>query len=311
MPSIDLELLNEHPSAPPASRAQYRRLCMTFLQAIVLGIVQGLTEFLPISSTAHLRVIPALFGWKFHYGNTSTNDPGAPFTAVIQLGTTAALVVYFWRELLHVSVAWFRGLFDRSVRSSLEYRLGWYLILATVPVGVFGLAFSNQIETGARNLWLISIALIAGAILLAAAERVGKREREEEQLNTMDAVVVGGVQALALIPGASRSGVTITAGLFRGLTREAAARFSFLLSIPAVVLSGVYEAINHAKDKNGPGGGLTGVALLFAFVVGLASIAWLMRWLSTHSTFIFIYYRIALGILLIILLSTGVLKATH
>ncbi|MEP7020657.1 MAG: undecaprenyl-diphosphate phosphatase [Pseudonocardiales bacterium] len=284
---------------------------MTFLQAIVLGIVQGLTEFLPISSTAHLRIVPALFGWKFHYGNTSTNDPGAPFTAVIQLGTTLAIVVYFWRELLHVTLAWFRGIFDRSVRSSLEYRLGWYLILATVPVGVFGLVFSKQIETGARNLWLIATALIALAIVLGAAEKVGTREREEEQLNTMDAVVVGAAQALALIPGASRSGTTITAGLFRGLTREAAARFSFLLSVPAVVLSGAYEAAKHAKDKNGPGLGLTGVALVFAFVVGLASIAWLLRWLTSHSTFIFIYYRIALGVLLIVLLSTGVLSATN
>jgi undecaprenyl-diphosphatase len=284
---------------------------MTFLQAIVLGIVQGLTEFLPISSTAHLRIVPALFGWKFDYGSHPTSDPGAPFTAVVQLGTTAAIVVYFWRELLHVTVAWCRGLYDKSVRSSLEYRLGWYLILATVPVGVFGLAFSKQIETGARNLWLISCALIGLALVLAAAEKVGKREREEEQLNTMDAVVVGTAQALALIPGASRSGTTITAGLFRGLTREAAARFSFLLSIPAVVLSGVYEALNHAKDKNGPGLGLTGVALVFAFAVGLASIAWLMRWLSNHSTFVFIYYRIALGVLLIVLLSTGVLDATN
>jgi undecaprenyl-diphosphatase len=284
---------------------------MTLLQAIVLGIVQGLTEFLPISSTAHLRIVPALFGWHFHYGTKSTNDPGAPFTAVIQLGTTLAIVIYFWRELLHVTVAWVRGLYDRSVRSSLEYRLGWYLILATVPVGVIGLVFSNQIETGARNLWLIATALIALALLLAAAEKVSRRERDEEELNTTDAVVVGTAQALALIPGASRSGTTITAGLFRGLTREAAARFSFLLSIPAVVLSGGYEAINHAKDKNGPGGGLTGVALVFAFVVGLASIAWLMRWLSGHSTFIFIYYRLGLGVLILVLLSTGVLSATN
>jgi undecaprenyl-diphosphatase len=284
---------------------------MTLLQAIVLGIVQGLTEFLPISSTAHLRIVPALFGWHFHYGNKSTNDPGAPFTAVIQLGTTLAIVIYFWRELLHVTVAWVRGLYDRSVRSSLEYRLGWYLILATVPVGVIGLVFSNQIETGARNLWLIATALIALALLLAAAEKVSRRERDEEELNTTDAVVVGTAQALALIPGASRSGTTITAGLFRGLTREAAARFSFLLSIPAVVLSGGYEAINHAKDKNGPGGGLTGVALVFAFIVGLASIAWLMRWLSGHSTFIFIYYRLGLGVLILVLLSTGVLSATN
>jgi undecaprenyl-diphosphatase len=281
---------------------------MSLLQAIVLGIVQGLTEFLPISSTAHLRIVPALFGWHFYHG--STNDPGAPFTAVVQLGTTVAIVVYFWRELLQVTVAWFKGLWDASVRSSLEYKLGWYLILATVPVGVFGLIFSNQIQTGARNLWLISVTLIALAIVLAAAEKVGKRNREEEQISSVDAAVVGTAQALALIPGASRSGTTISAGLFRGLTREAAARFSFLLSIPAVVLSGGYEAINPGNGKT-PGVGLTGVAVVIAFVVGLASIAWLMRWLTHHSTFVFIWYRIALGVLLIVLLSTGVLNATN
>jgi undecaprenyl-diphosphatase len=280
---------------------------MTLLQAIVLGIVQGLTEFLPISSTAHLRIVPALFGWHFYGG--STNDPGAPFTAVVQLGTTLAIVLYFWRELLQVTVAWFRGLVDAGVRTTLEYKLGWYLILATVPVGVFGLVFSNQITTGARNLWLIAVMLIALAVVLFAAEKVGRRDREEEQLNTTDAVVVGTAQALALIPGVSRSGTTITAGLFRGLTREAAARFSFLLSIPAVVLSGGYEAINPGKGGS-PGAGLTGVAVVFAFVVGLASIHWLMRWLASHTTFIFIYYRIAMGVLLIVLLSTGVLHAT-
>jgi undecaprenyl-diphosphatase len=281
---------------------------MSLFQAILLGIVQGLTEFLPISSTAHLRIIPAIFGWHFSY-NKGSNDPGAPFTAIIQLGTTVAIVGYFYRELFQVTVAWFKGLRDKSVRSSLEYKLGWYLILATVPVGVFGLVFSDQITTGARNLWLIAVTLIALALVLFAAEKVGQRDREEEQITAVDAAFVGTAQALSLVPGASRSGVTITAGLFRGLTREAAARFSFLLSIPAVVLSGGYEAINPGKGGT-PGVGLTGVAVVFAFVVGLASIHWLMRWLSNHSTYIFIYYRIALGVLLIVLLSTGVLDAT-
>ncbi|MDP9093931.1 MAG: undecaprenyl-diphosphate phosphatase [Actinomycetota bacterium] len=283
---------------------------MTLLQAVVLGIVQGLTEFLPVSSTAHLRIVPAIFGWNFDFNPAHPHDPGAPFTAVVQLGTTLAIVLYFWRELLHVTVAWCRGLFDRSVRGSLEYKLGWYLILATVPVSVFGLVFNRQIEAGARNLWLIACTLIGLAVVLLAAERVGARDRDEEQLNATDAAVVGAAQALALIPGMSRSGTTITAGLFRGLEREAAARFAFLLSIPAVVLSGIYEAAKHAHDKHGPGAGLTGVALIFAFVVGLASLAWLIRWLGHHSTFIFIYYRIALGVLLIVLLSTGVLSAT-
>jgi undecaprenyl-diphosphatase len=283
---------------------------VTFLQAIVLGIVQGLTEFLPISSTAHLRIVPALFGWTFDYNPDHPHDPGAAFTAVIQLGTTLAIVIYFWRELLHVTVAWIRGFYDRSVRGSLEYRLGWYLVLATVPISFFGLVFSDQIENGARNLWIIAISMIALAVVLFAAEKVGRRDREEEDIDTTDAVVVGAAQALALIPGSSRSGVTITAGLFRGLTREAAARFSFLLSIPAVVLSGLYEA-RKVGDKSGPGLGLTGLAAVFAFVVGLASIHWLMRWLTKHTTYIFIIYRIALGVLLIGLLSAGVVSATE
>jgi undecaprenyl-diphosphatase len=282
---------------------------VNLIQAIVLGIVQGLTEFLPISSTAHLRIVPALFDWTFSYNPEHPHDPGAAFTAVIQLGTTAAIVIYFWRELLQVVVAWIRGLFDRSVRSTLEYKLGWYLILATVPISVFGLIFSDQVETSARNLWVIAIALIALAVLLAAAEKVSKRDRDEEQIRTPDAVTVGAAQTLALIPGVSRSGITITAGLFRGLTREAAARFSFLLSIPAVVLSGAFEA-RKINENSGPGVGLTAVAVILAFIVGLASIHWLIRWLSKHSTFIFIVYRIALGTLLLVLLSVGTLNAT-
>ena len=283
---------------------------MTLLQAVVLGIVQGLTEFLPISSTAHLRIVPAIFGWNFTFSAAHPHDPGAPFTAVVQLGTTLAIVLYFWRELLHVTVAWFRGLVDRTVRNTLEYRMGWYLILATIPVSVFGLALSHQIETGARNLWLIASALVAIAVVMFLAERVGSRDRGEEELTATDAVVVGTAQALALIPGASRSGTTISAGLFRGLDRPTAARFSFLLSVPAVVLSGAYEAARHVNDPHGPGAGLTGVALIFAFAVGLASIAWLMRWLGRHSTMVFIYYRIALGLTLFGLLGGGVLDAT-
>ncbi len=280
---------------------------LTFGQAAVLGIVQGLTEFLPISSTAHLRIVPALLGWP---------DPGAAFTAVIQLGTVAAVVLYFWRELLQVVVAWARGTaswafrsLDQSVRGTLEYRLGWYLILATIPVSVFGLLFSDQIETGARNLWLISVVMIALAGALYLAERIGTRSRDEEQLNQTDAWAVGGAQALALIPGASRSGTTITAGLFRGLDRPTAARFSFLLSVPAVVLSGTYEA-RKVGERTGPGLGVTIVATVLAFIVGFASIAWFMRWISRHSTYLFIWYRVALGTLLIVLLASGTIDAT-
>lgn len=273
---------------------------VNLFQAVVYGVVQGLTEFLPISSTAHLRIVPALFGW---------DDPGAPFTAVIQLGTTLAVVLYFWRELAQVAVAWIRGLVDKSVRGTLEYRMGWYLVIATIPVAVFGAAFSHQIETGARNLWVISVVMIALALALYLAERIGARNREEEDLDLKDTIAVGSAQALALIPGASRSGTTITAGLFRGLNRETAARFSFLLSIPAVVLSGLYES-RKIGDQGGAGVGITAVALVVAFVVGLASIAWLMRYLARHTTYVFICYRIALGSLLIILLSAGAISAT-
>jgi undecaprenyl-diphosphatase len=279
---------------------------------VILGIVQGLTEFLPISSTAHLRIVPALFGWHFDYATAHTNDPGAAFTAIIQLGTMIAIVVYFWRELMHVVSAWFRGIIDRDVRGSLEYRFGWYLILATIPVCIFGVIFSDQIETGARNLWLIAGTLIVLALVMLVAERVSSRARGEEEINTKDAITIGLAQAVALVPGASRSGTTITAGLFRGLTREAAARFSFLLSVPAVVLSGIYEAARiNSKTDPGPGVGLTGVAVVISFIVGLASIHWLMRWLGKHSTYVFIVYRVLLGLLLFGLLAGGVIDATN
>jgi undecaprenyl-diphosphatase len=274
---------------------------VNFGQALVYGLVQGLTEFLPVSSTAHLRIVQVLCGWK---------DPGAPFTAVIQLGTTVAVVLYFWRELLHITVGWARGLVDEGFRGTLEFRMGWYLIMATIPVGVFGLIFSHQIETSARNLWVIAIALIVLALVLAVADRIGRKTRIEEELTRTDAVAVGAAQALALVPGVSRSGATITAGLFRGLDRPTAARFSFLLSIPAVVLSGLFEA-RKIGGPGAPGVGITGVATIVSFVVGLASIAWLMRYISRHSTLVFVVYRVAVGVLLIVLLSTSVVSATH
>jgi undecaprenyl-diphosphatase len=272
-------------------------------QAALYGVVQGLTEFLPISSTAHLRIVQA---WM----NPGVDQAGfTAFTAVIQLGTVVAVVLFFWRELLHVALAWGRGLVDKSVRHTLEYRMGWYLILATIPVGVFGLVFKDQIKTGARNLWLIATALIVMALILLVAERRGSRTRSEEDITTQDALVVGTAQALALIPGVSRSGATITAGLFRGLDRVTAARFSFLLSIPAVVASGLFE-LKDIGGAGAPGMGVTVVATLISFVVGLASIAWLIRYISRHSTFIFVGYRIGLGALLLVLLSTGALSAT-
>jgi undecaprenyl-diphosphatase len=273
------------------------------LDAVIYGVVQGLTEFLPVSSTAHVRLTQVWLNPQADQASFTA------FTAVIQLGTMLAVVLYFWRELMHVTVAWMRGIVDSSVRSSLEYRMGWYMILATIPVGVFGLIFSHQIETGARNLWLMSFALVFMALVLLVAEQRGKRNRDEEHITTTDAVVVGGAQALALIPGVSRSGATITAGLFRGLDRVAAARFSFLLSVPAVVASGLFEA-RKIGGEGAPGMGVTVVGTVISFIVGIAAIAWLLKYVSKHSTFIFIGYRIALGLLLMVLLAANVIQPT-
>ncbi len=273
---------------------------MNLFQAGVLGIVQGLTEFLPISSTAHLRIVPALAHWP---------DPGAAFTAVVQLGTMLAILLYFWREILHITVAWTRGLFDRSVRETLEYRMGWYIIFATIPISIIGLAFKDQIETGARNLWLIASALITLGLVLLVAERVGSHKRDEEEITLRDGLLVGLAQAAALVPGVSRSGATITAGLFVGLKREAAARFSFLLSIPAVVLSGLFE-LRKLGEPGAPGGAQIVLATVLAFVVGLASIHWLLQYLTRHSTAVFVGYRVLVGLLLFGLLAGGVISAT-
>lgn len=273
---------------------------MSYLEAAILGIVQGLTEFLPISSSGHLRIVPALLGWE---------DPGTAFTAVTQLGTVAAVVIYFWSDLWRIGRTWLASLRDAELRPSLDARLGWYLILATIPISVFGLLFRDHIETGARDLRLVGSMLIVAGLILLAAEKVGRRSRTIEDVDTQSALVVGLAQALALIPGVSRSGATITAGLFLGFDREAAARFSFLLSIPAVVLSGLVTAPDIVAG-DGPGVGPTLVAVVLAFVTGYASIAWLLRWLTSHTTMVFVVYRVALGLLVLGLVAAGTIEAT-
>ena len=271
---------------------------MSVFEAIVLGITQGLTEFLPISSTAHLRIVPAFAGWE---------DPGAAFTAVTQLGTMTAVLLYFRADLLRIGLAWMRSLRDPAERRQLDARIGWYIVLGTIPIGIFGLAFKDQIETGARDLYLISIALIVLGLILLVAERVGSRSRPLESINRRDGVLIGLAQALALVPGVSRSGATITAGLFRGFEREAAARYSFLLSVPAVVLSGLLElaSILAGNEHQKAGLGALVLATLLAFVVGYASIAFLLRYLASHSTTVFVVYRVGLGSLVLVLVSAG------
>ena len=273
---------------------------MSLLEAIVLGIAQGLTEFLPISSTAHLRIVPAFAGW---------DDPGAAFTAVTQLGTMAAVLIYFRDDLWRIARAWKAGLRDREKRRRLDSRLGWYILLGTIPIGVFGLLFEHPIENGARDLYLIGTTLIVLGLVLALAEKVGRREREIEQLDRRDGIAIGFAQACALVPGVSRSGATISAGLFLGLSRTAAARYSFLLSIPAVVLSGLFEleGILGGDEGDDTSLGALAVATFLAFVVGYASIAFLLRFLVNHSTAIFVVYRVALGVLVLVLTATGVI----
>jgi undecaprenyl-diphosphatase len=271
---------------------------VSVFEAIVLGITQGLTEFLPISSTAHLRIVPAFAGW---------DDPGAAFTAVVQLGTMAAVVLYFRRDLLRIGLEWLRSLRDRGAARSLDARLGWYIVLGTIPIGIFGLIFKDQIENGARDLYLISIALIVFGLVLLAAEEVGRKDRSIEQINGRDGIVIGLFQALALVPGVSRSGATISAGLFRGFDRTSAARYSFLLSVPAVVLSGLFElkSIVDGSEHVHTGAGSLIIATLLAFVVGYWSIAFLLRYVARHSVIVFVVYRVALGVLVLALVATG------
>jgi undecaprenyl-diphosphatase len=268
------------------------------LEAIVLGIVQGLTEFLPISSTGHLRIVPAFLGWE---------DPGAAFTAVTQLGTMAAVRLYFRQDLIRIALAWLRSLRDRPARRELDARIGWYIVLGTIPIGIFGVLFKDQIETGARDLYLIGTALIVLGLVLLLAEKVGTRERSLEQVEARDGLAVGFAQALALVPGVSRSGATITAGLFLGLDRPTAARFSFLLSVPAVVLSGLLELGSILSGEEGEHVGLGNllIATALAFVSGYLAIAWLLKFLSNHSTVVFVVYRVALGALVLVLVSSG------
>jgi len=272
---------------------------MSVLEAIVLGIVQGLTEFLPISSSAHLRIVPAFAGWE---------DPGAAFTAVTQLGTIAAVLLYFRHDLRRIAVAWAASIVRRDRRHGQDARLGWIIFLGTIPIGLFGLVFKDQIESGARSLYLIGSTLIALGLVLLLAERVGKRERGVESIGLRDGLTIGVAQAAALVPGVSRSGATITAGLFLGLEREAAARFSFLLSVPAIVLSGIFELGSIGSGEHDVGLVALVVATAFAFVVGYASIAFLLRFLTNHSTVVFVAYRITLGAAVLALAATGTIE---
>jgi undecaprenyl-diphosphatase len=275
---------------------------MNYFDAIILGIVEGLTEFLPISSTGHLTIAEKVLGLQ-------VDDPAVTgFTAVIQMGAILAVIVYFRRDIRNIIRTWVLGLFRAEYRGHRDFRMGWYVIVGTIPVGIVGLVLRDFIKNDLRSLWVVGIALIAWSAVMWAAERAATQERDERRLTMTDAIVIGLVQCVALVPGVSRSGATISAGLFRGLDRVTATRVSFFLSIPALLAAGLFEL------KDALGGnisvGETVVGTVVAFVVAYATIAWLLRFVAHHPITWFVPYRVALGALIIVLLATGVMSAT-
>ncbi len=271
-------------------------------EAAFLGLVQGLTEFLPVSSSAHLRILGPLL--------PSGGDPGAAFTAITQIGTEAAVLIYFRKDILRMLVAWWKSLTQPEWRRDPDARMGWLILIGTLPIALLGLAFKDAIEGRLRNLTLTAVMLIVFGVLLAIADRVGAKERTLKELSWGHGLLFGLAQAMALIPGVSRSGGTITAGLLMGYSREAAARYSFLLAIPAVMASGFYQLYRSWQVGSPIAPGPTALATLIAFVVGYGVIVWFLRLVSTRGYMPFVVYRIALGCLVLVLLATGVLSAT-
>ncbi len=272
---------------------------VSWFEALVLGIVQGLTEFLPISSSAHILIVSTLFGW---------GDPGAAFTAVTQLGTETAVLVYFRKDIWRILTTWTRSLYTPELRGNIDARMGWYVIIGTLPIGFFGFIFSDQIETAARNLWLVATVLILFGLVLGAADRYGRQDKTLDDLTARTGLIYGFGQALALIPGVSRSGATISTGRVLGFDRPSATRYAFLLAIPAVLVSGLYEATKIGDDTS-TSWGPTIFATVIAFFIGYAVISWLIRYVSHGSFLPFVIYRVALGALLLVLLGTGVIAA--
>lgn len=275
---------------------------ITWAQTIVLALVQGLTEFLPVSSSGHLRIVSQLL-WG--------EDAGASFTAVIQLGTEAAVLVYFAKDIWTIATAWLKGLFNKQARG-FDYRMGWMVIVGTIPVAALGFLGKDLIRENLRNLWITAAMLVLFSFVFILAEEVGRHERSFDRLTMKDAIIMGLAQCLALIPGVSRSGGTISAGLFLNLDREVATRFSFLLAIPAVLASGLFslpDAFNPEAGQAASGMQLL-VGTAIAFVVGYATIAWLLKFVSHHSFSWFALWRIPVGVLVMVLLATGVLAAT-
>ncbi|KNX36744.1 undecaprenyl-diphosphate phosphatase [Luteipulveratus halotolerans] len=274
---------------------------MSWIEAVVLGIVQGLTEFLPISSSAHQLIVARLF--------FDNDGGGSAFTAINQLGTEAAVIVYFWRDIARIIKQWALSLVGKVPRSDPDARMGWLVIIGTLPIGILGLLFQDKIDSTLRNLWITASMLLVFGIVLYVADSIARQRKSLEQITPRDGVAFGFWQACALIPGVSRSGGTIAGGLFMGYTREAAARYSFLLAIPAVLASGLFKVVKIGEDDPNPPWGPIAIATVIAFVVGYAVIAWLMRYITTHDFKPFVIYRVVLALVIFGLLAFGAVDA--
>jgi len=278
---------------------------MNWWEAILLGAVEGFTEFLPVSSTGHLTILESVLGY-------STNDPDVTaFTAIIQVGAVAATIYFLRADIVRILRAWFRGLGNRAERGDRDYRFGWAVILGSLPIAVVGLLFKDQIETTLRSLWFVAGALILWSGVMWFADSRATQERHEDDVTWRDTLIIGLVQCLALVPGVSRSGATMSAGLLRGIDRVAVTRLAFFLSIPALTGAGILQTITEFdRISSGVGWGPTLLATAVSFVVALAAVSWLLRYIARHTYSVFIVYRVALGTLLLALLSTGVLSPT-
>ncbi|WP_344720767.1 undecaprenyl-diphosphate phosphatase [Nesterenkonia halobia] len=273
-----------------------------WIEAIILGLVQGLTEFLPVSSSAHLRIVG-----EFLPGGT---DPGAAFTAITQLGTEAAVVTFFWRDIVRIIGAWCLAIAGKRPHRDPDVRMGWLIIVGSVPIVVLGLLFEDQIESVFRSLWLVAAMLIIFGLILSIADLKSRQRKPLDQLTVRDGILFGLAQSLALVPGVSRSGGTITAGLLMGYTREAAARYSFLLAIPAVFGSGFYMLIQSVDEASGPYSlPQTALATVVGFLIAYVIIGWFMKFISSHSYTVFVIYRILAGLAVFVLLGLGIINA--
>lgn len=278
---------------------------MTIFEAIILGIVEGITEFLPISSTGHLTIVEKLMGYQI-------DDPAVTaFTAIIQIGAIAAAVLYFRHDIFRVATAWLKGLTNAESRRDPDYKYGWAIIIGSVPIAIVGLTFQDVIEGSLRSLWWVAGALIAWSFVLWYADRAAKQTRQEAEVTWRDTLFIGLVQCLALIPGVSRSGATMSAGLLAGFDRVTVTRLSFFLGIPALVAAGILQAVTRADDIGTSGIGWTPtiVATVVSFIVGYISIAWLLKFIASNTFAVFVRYRIVLGLVIIILISSGTISA--